>query len=54
MLFLSSFSVHDPVRQLATRAEEAAKPPAAPTDEAEDKEVEDWYAKATTPPVPAS
>ena len=39
----------------APKPEEAAKPPAAPaTDDAEDKEVEDWYAKATTPPVPAS
>ena len=38
----------------APKAEEAAKPPAAPADEVEDKEVEDWYAKATTPPVPAS
>ena len=35
----------------APKAEEAAKPPAAP---AEEDEVEDWYAKATTPPVPAS
>ena len=35
----------------APNAEEAAKPAA---DEVEDKEVEDWYAKATTPPVPAS
>ena len=34
----------------APKAEEAAKPPAAP---AEEDEVEDWYAKATTPPVPA-
>ena len=37
----------------APKPEEAAKPPAAEPD-AEDKEVEDWYAKATTPPVPAS
>ena len=33
---------------------EEAKPAAPAADEAEDKEVEDWYAKATTPPVPAS
>ena len=32
---------------------EEAKPAAPAADEAEDKEVEDWYAKATTPPVPA-
>ena len=39
----------------APKAKEAAKPPVAPAeDEVEDKEVEDWYAKATTPPVPAS
>ena len=38
----------------APKPEEAAKPPAAPADEIEDREVEDWYAKATTPPVPAS
>ena len=40
----------------APKPEEAAKPPAAPAEkpDAEDKEVEDWYAKATTPPVPAS
>ena len=39
----------------APKPEEAAKPPAAPVEpvDAED-EVEDWYAKATTPPVPAS
>ena len=38
----------------ASASPRAMEPPAAPTDEVEDKEVEDWYAKATTPPVPAS
>ena len=33
---------------------EEAKPAALAADDTEDKEVEDWYAKATTPPVPAS
>lgn len=30
-----------------------AKPPAAPAAPDSEDEVEDWYAKATTPPVPA-
>ena len=37
----------------APKAEEAAKPPAAPAAPDSEDEVEDWYAKATTPPVPA-